>query len=77
LITLSELQRKEVILMTNGRRLGYIYDLHIDPTHGRIIAIILIEREKSGWFFQKPREVFIKWSKIVTIGDDTILVNDI
>lgn len=62
--------------MGNGKRLGYIYDLHIDSTHGRIIAIILIKREKSGWFLQKPVEVFIKWSKIVTIGDDIILVND-
>ncbi|HLS20133.1 MAG TPA: YlmC/YmxH family sporulation protein [Bacillota bacterium] len=76
MIRLSELQRKEVIIINNGKRLGYIYDLHIDSTNGTIIAIILIKREKTSWLFHKPVELFVKWSQIVTIGEDIILIRD-
>lgn len=76
MIKLSELQRKEVIIMKSGKRLGYIYDLHIDANHGTIKAIILVRRERSGFLFQKPVELFVKWSHIVTIGEDIILIND-
>lgn len=76
MIKLSELQKKEVIMMKNGKRLGYIYDLHIDADRGTIISIILIKREKTNWLFQKPVELFVKWSEIVTIGEDIILIND-
>ncbi|HLS06759.1 MAG TPA: YlmC/YmxH family sporulation protein [Bacillota bacterium] len=76
MIKLSELQRKEVIMINNGKRLGFIYDLHIDSTHGTIIAIILIKREKANWLFHKPVELFVEWTQIVTIGEDTILIRD-
>jgi len=75
LITLSELQMKEVIMM-NGRRLGFIEDLEIDEQNGFIIAIIIVERQGKGSFFQKPDEKVISWKQILTIGNDIILVND-
>lgn len=76
LIKLSELQIKEVIVIDNGRRLGHIYDLEIDPDQGKIIAIILIVRDKMGGLFGKADELFIHWDQIVTIGTDVILVKE-
>lgn len=76
-IKLSELQIKEVIVIDNGRRLGHIYDLEIDPELGKIIAIILILRDKKNGLFGKPDELIIYWEQIVTIGADVILVKDI
>lgn len=77
LITLSELQTKEVIMM-NGKRLGFIDDLEIDEQNGFITAIILVERHgKGGTFFQKPAERIIHWEQILTIGNDIILVDDL
>ena len=73
-VTLSELQLKDVILMEDGRRLGNISDLEINPDTGKIEAIIVMIRDKKGNFFSKSDEVIIYWSQIVRIGFDVILV---
>lgn len=75
MVKLSELQIKEVIVVESGKRLGHIADLEIDAERGKIISIILMEREKSS-FFGKPNEVIIYWDQIVTIGSDVILVHE-
>ena len=77
MIKLSELQIKEVIVIDNGKRLGHIYDLEIDPDLGKIIAIILILRDKKSGLFGKPDELIIYWEQIVTIGADVILVKEV
>lgn len=74
MIKLSDLQIKEVIVVTNGKRLGHIYDLEIDEISGRINAIILISRDSKNSFFGKPKELIVYWDQIVTIGSDVILV---
>lgn len=75
-IRLSDLQIKEVIVINNGRRLGHISDLEIDPNIGKITAIIVIAREKGSTIFGKQEELIINWHQIVTIGTDVILVQD-
>ncbi|HLR70317.1 MAG TPA: YlmC/YmxH family sporulation protein [Pseudogracilibacillus sp.] len=76
MITLSELQAKEVIMMDSGERLGFIDDLEIDEQTGYITALIIIERQLKGSFFNKPDERVVSWNQIVTIGTDIILVNN-
>ena len=76
MIKLSELQIKEVIVIDNGKRLGHIYDLEIDPDLGKIVAIILILRDKKNGLFGRPDELIIYWEQIVTIGADVILVKE-
>lgn len=76
MINLSELQKKEVVLLSTGRRLGFIDDLEIDSTTGKISAIIVIERNVKGGFFAKPHEITILWEQITTIGTDIILIKD-
>jgi len=76
MITLSELQLKEVIMMHNGKRLGYIDDLEIDENSGHITAIIIVERQMRGALFNKPTEKVISWDQIITIGSDIILVGE-
>ncbi|WP_338322938.1 YlmC/YmxH family sporulation protein [Oceanobacillus halophilus] len=76
IVTLSELQLKEVILIEDGRRLGNIYDLEINPSTGRIEAFILLVRDKKGNFFSKSDEIIIPWDQIVRIGSDVILVRE-
>lgn len=76
MINLSELQTKEVVLLSTGRRLGFIDDLEIDNTTGKIITIIVIERNGKSGFFTKPSELAISWEQITTIGTDIILIKD-
>ncbi|WP_047984547.1 YlmC/YmxH family sporulation protein [Ornithinibacillus californiensis] len=77
MINLSDLQVKEIIVINDGRRLGHISDLEIDPDRGRIIALVIYLREKKGGFFGKPEELMIYWEQIITIGSDVILVKDV
>lgn len=76
MITLSELQQKEVVMMESGERLGYITDLEIDETNGMIIAIIISYRQANGSFFQRTQERLIPWQQIAIIGTDIILIKD-
>lgn len=76
MIRLSELQMKEVISVVDGRRLGFIIDLEIDVRTGRIIALILADRDTKGGFFGKAEEVQVLWKQILRIGTDVILVKE-
>ena len=70
---LSELQTKEIINMTTGKRLGLIIDVIVDPT-GEIKSLIL--EEKRGRRITSREEYELDWKQITKIGDDIILVKD-
>lgn len=76
LITLSELQLKEVVILQSGRRLGFIADFEIDETTGSITAFIVSTKQLRGNLFNRMTETSVSWEHIVTIGDDIILIND-
>lgn len=77
MIKLSELQTKEVIVIDDGSRLGHISDLEIDKDSGKILAIVIIVREKKSGMFGKPDELIIHWEQIVRVGSDVILVKEV
>jgi len=68
---LSELQLKEIINISNGKRIGVIVDV-IVSTNGNIEKLVL--EEKRGRKFTKE-EYEISWSQIVKVGDDIILID--
>lgn len=75
LIRASELRKKEVINVNNGRRLGMITDYDILLPEGRIEAIIVPSSNMFGGFFRSCRPVTIPWCNIRKIGDDVIIVD--
>lgn len=70
---LSDLQTKEIINMSTGKRLGMIVDVIVDTT-GTIKSLIL--EEKKGKRFSSREEYELDWKQITKIGDDIILVKD-
>lgn len=68
---LSELQSKEIINISNGKRIGIIVDVIVE-TNGHIQKLILEERR--GRRFSKE-EYEILWNQIIKIGDDIILID--
>ena len=68
---LSELQLKEIINISNGKRIGIIVDVIVE-TKGNIKKLIL--EEKRGRKFSKE-EYEISWNQIVKVGDDIILID--
>lgn len=72
---IAELRNKEVICKNNGMRLGNVDDVEIDVTNGKLVAIIIYQRNKFLGLFGKCEDIVIPWCDIDIIGPDTILVN--
>jgi YlmC/YmxH family sporulation protein len=70
-----DLKRKEVINVTDGRRMGFVSDVNIDLEDGRIDGIILPGPAKIFGIIGKDNEVTIPWESIKKIGEDIILVD--
>lgn len=69
-----ELRCKEVINVVDGRRLGHIIDVVIELNSGRIQGFI-VPGDKSFWnVFKNGGEMFIPFSQVCKIGEDSILV---
>lgn len=71
---ISELRMKDVIEAEDGRRLGYINDMEIDPEAGRIDALVIPGRRSWRWLFGRSDEVILPWQRIVKLGVDVIIV---
>ncbi|MDL4839982.1 YlmC/YmxH family sporulation protein [Aquibacillus rhizosphaerae] len=74
MVTLTELQIKDIIMVEDGKKLGNITDLEIDVDKGKIIHLIIGTKGKMMGLFGKEEELTIPWENIVTIGSDVILV---
>lgn len=70
---LSDLQTKEIINMTTGKRLGLIIDVIINA-EGNIKSLILEEKKMKR--LSSSEEYELDWKQIAKIGDDIILVKD-
>lgn len=66
-------KQKEVINLTDGRRLGYVQDVEANFDTGEITAIVVPGTSKMFSIGNKG-DIVIPWSKIKRIGDDIILV---
>ena len=70
---LSDLQKKEVVNIVDGKNVGSIIDININP-EGKLESLIV---EKSVFLvsmFTTRNELEIKWNQIQKIGEDVILV---
>ena len=74
-MNLSDLQEKEVIDISTGKRIGAIVDIIISMT-GNISKLILEDRRNSRKLFSKNQDdIYLDWKQIIKIGDDIILVD--
>lgn len=69
---LSELQKKEIIDINSGKRIGIIIDVVVSQ-EGTIKSLIVEERKIKR--FTANEERTINWQQIVKIGDDIILID--
>ncbi|MFD1426701.1 YlmC/YmxH family sporulation protein [Kroppenstedtia sanguinis] len=74
MIKISELQAKDVVNVSDGRKLGQIYDLEIDLRLGKVKSLIIPGESRLFGLFTGGKEWVIPWSQIVRIGADVILV---
>lgn len=71
----SELKRKEVINVCDGRRMGYVCDIIFNGATCCIEAIVIPGPFHISTLFSRYRNRVIPWCKIRKLGDDVILVD--
>nr|WP_082415860.1 YlmC/YmxH family sporulation protein [Numidum massiliense] len=74
MVKISDLQTKDVVNITDGKRLGQVNDLELNLALGRVEAIVVPVTAKVLSFFGSDEEYVIPWRNIVKIGSDVILV---
>lgn len=76
MVKISEIKQKEVISLSDGRRLGIVYDVEINMEKGCIDAIIIPGSGRILGIFSKESDIIISWDSIKKIGVDAILVDN-
>ena len=69
-----DFKHKEVINITDGKRLGFVQDVTADLESGVITSIIVPGNSKLLNMFSGNNDIVIPWQNIKCIGDDVILV---
>lgn len=70
-----DFKHKEVVNITDGKRLGYVQDVCADLETGIITSIIVPgASNKLLNIFSQNNDIVIPWQNIKCIGDDLILV---
>ena len=76
MLRVSDLRHKDIVNITDGRRLGYIRDVDIDLQAGQINAVVIPGEAGFFSFFARGDDMVmvIPWRQIKRIGVDVILV---
>jgi YlmC/YmxH family sporulation protein len=74
MVKISELQAKDVVSVSDGRKLGQIHDLELDLRQGQIKALVVPGESRLFGLWSGGKEWVIPWHQIVKIGTDVILV---
>ena len=74
-MTLKELADKDIVDIKTGVNYGKADDLEFDPSKAFIQRMILHGRLRLFGILGREKDVYIDWSKIITIGEDAILVD--
>ena len=69
-----DFKHKEVINITDGKRLGLVQDVCADLGTGKITSIIVPGNNKFINLFTQNNDIEIPWQNIKCIGNDLILV---
>ena len=72
---LSELQKKDIVSIRDGKKIGKIIDVEFDINSGYMIHFVI---EKAHYFrslFSTTEELTIKFTQIKKMGEDVILID--
>ena len=72
---LSELQRKDIINLKDGKRVGKIVDVEFDINSGYMIHFVIEKANFVRNLFSTTDELNIKFTQIKKLGEDVILID--
>ncbi len=70
----SALRGKEVVNVSTGEKLGFIDDLEMDSSTGRVVTFIIYGRSRAFGLMGRDEDIVVRCSDIQLIGEDTVLV---
>ena len=72
--TICELQRKEIVNIKDGTKLGFVDDVTIDTERAQVKGLVVYGKLRLFGLLGRQPDVTIPWESIDVIGEDTILV---
>ena len=74
-IKFTNLQCKEVLCVSDGRRLGFIEDVEVEMPEGKICALIVPGPCRYLGLWGQRDNFCIPWHSVCKIGPDIVLVD--
>ena len=71
---ISDLQKKDVININDGTKIGNIVDVKINEISGKLEALVIERSSFSFNIFSQLGEIDIRFEQIQKIGEDVIIV---
>ena len=72
---LSELQKKDIVNIKDGKRIGRISDVEFDPFNGYMIKFVIESSHFVRSLFSSEEVLTIKFTQIKKMGEDVILID--
>lgn len=72
---IDELKNKQVVCVKNGCVIGFVSDIEMDTSSGKLTSIVIFGRLRFFGLFGREDDIVIPWEDISVIGAETVLVN--
>ena len=72
---LSDLQRKDIINVNDGRIIGRIIDAEINEKEGTLESLVIEKSKYIRNLFSSDNDITIKFTQIKKLGSDVILID--
>ena len=73
---ISDLRNKDIVSITDGKKLGAVRDVEVDLEGGRIVALIMPGTTRFLGVFVRGEDVVVPWEQIKKIGVDVVLIDN-
>lgn len=74
LYTITQFKNKQAVSVETGEVLGFIGDLEIDCEKGTVANLVIYGKQKLLGLLSRDDDIYIPWSGIEVIGEETVLV---
>ncbi|HAU31639.1 MAG: Sporulation protein, YlmC/YmxH family [Desulfotomaculum sp. 46_296] len=69
----SDLNKRDIVNVVDGSKLGPVKDIHIDVEKGTVEAIIL-QGPRRFWLFSSRKDFIVPWGAVKKLGKDAVLI---
>ena len=71
---IDELKNRQVVCVEDGYVLGYVGDIELDTTTGKLVSIVIFGNLKAFGLLGREKDIIIPFEDITVIGNETVLV---